>query len=134
MDRAITVLEKAQHPDMVARMLTHYSSGALTTATLKWEWVVPYYARIIDVLIDAEASAGVGNGKNTIDVNINGTTIFTDQDSRPYLDIGDSGLFRRGAIEVSHVVPGDIISYDVDAVPATSGATRVKVCIVLGPR
>ena len=133
-DRAIAVLEKAQHPNMVARLLSHYSNGAITTGTLKFEWVVPYYARIIDVVCDAE-TAGTGSGKNLIDVNINGTTIFTTQANRPTLQTTDVGLFTKaGLFEVSHLSPGDIVSYDVDEVPGGAGATRFKICIVLGPR
>ena len=118
----------------------HYTSGALTAAATKKEWIVPFYARIVDVVVDS-AGAGVGTNPTIIDVNRNGTTIFTDQDNRPTLRSNNTGYYLNGADgfserlkpDITRLVPGDILSYDVDQIQATSGNTRTTVAIILEP-
>ena len=117
-----------------------YVAGALTAAATKKEWVVPFYARIVDVVVDSEG-AGVGTANTIIDVNRNGTTIYTTQNNRPTLrsnDTGDykwtaDGLSDRLKPDITRLVPGDILSYDVDQIQATSGNTRTLVAIILEP-
>lgn len=134
-DTAIAVKTTAsQQFSRKRRLLQYYSNGALTAAATKKEWVVFAASRILDIIVDSESSAGVGNGSNRIDININGTTVFTTQANRPILTPPNTGMWTTGRPEVKHLVPGDIISIDVDAVPATSGATRTKVLIILEAR
>ena len=111
------------------QIFQHYSNAALTAATNKWEWIVPVPLRIIDVICDSEA-AGSGGVSDIIDVNKNGTTIYTTQANRPTLLVGNTGLFTEaGEPEVVTLVPGDILSYDVDQI-CTTGSTRFKIAII----
>ena len=133
--RISTKIGRKQH------VFEHFTSGALTAAANKYEWIVPFYCSIVDVMVDSEG-AGVGTNTTIIDVNRNGTTIFTDQTNRPTLRPNDTGFYDRQAdgIEprkapaIIRLVPGDVLSYDVDQIQSTSGNTRTKVAIVVEDR
>lgn len=108
----------------------HYIAAALTAATEKWEWIVPFPARIIDVICDSE-TAGSGGTSDIIDVNINGTTIYTTQANRPTLLVGNTGMFTEaGEPEIRTIDAGDILSFDVDQI-ATTGSARFKIAIIV---
>lgn len=117
----------------VDAVLEHYSAAALTTGTAKYEWIVPFFARILTVIIDSETASSGGADDDIIDVNINGTTIFTTQANRPTLTKTNTGAWTEITPEVDIVRPGDIISYDVDQID-TTGSARVKILILLGAR
>lgn len=108
----------------------HYIAAALTTGTAKWEWICPFYATIRDVLCDSETAGQTGGTSDIIDVNKNGTTIFTTQGNRPTLLYQDTGMFTRGYPEITSLQPGDILSFDVDQV-CTTGSARFKIAIVV---
>lgn len=112
----------------------HYSNGAITAGTNKQEWIMGFHGRIVDVICDSGA-AGSGSDGDVIDVNINGTTIYTTQGNRPTLDSGDTGMFAEaGEPEVTTFVPGDVLSYDVDAVASGGGSSRFKIVIIVAER
>jgi hypothetical protein len=111
-------------------VLSHYTAAALTAAALKNEWMVPFDGRITEVIVHS-TGAGVGGTSNIVDVNINGTTIYTTQANRPTLLLADTGMYTEaGEPQVTAVKAGDIISYDVDQV-TTTGALRTTVTIVI---
>ena len=117
---------------------TDYVVAALTTGNAKKEWIIPFYCRIIDVIVTTEGTGGVGTDNTILDVNRNGTTIYTDQDNRPAKRPDDTGQWRynaagladRGYPDIVSLLPGDVLSYDIDQINATSGATRTVVSIV----
>ena len=123
---------QAKRANVVRHQLTHYIAAALTTGTSKWEWIVPFYCKILDVICDSE-TANSGEATDIIDVNLNGTTIYTTQANRPTLGTANTGLFARGQAEVEELRPGDIVSFDVDQI-ATTGSARFKINILLGVR
>jgi len=105
-----------------------YSNGAITAAANKREWICTFYGRLVDVICDSEV-AGSGGVSDIVDVNINGTTVYTTQANRPTLLVGNTGMFTEaGEPEINTVVPGDIISYDIDQI-ATTGSARFKISI-----
>lgn len=113
-------------------VLEHYTSAALTAATEKKEWVVPFNAVIREVIVDSE-TAGSGGTSDILDLNKNGTTVYTTQANRPTLLVGNTGKWTQaGKPEVTKVKAGDILSYDIDQI-CTTGSARVKVVIVLAP-
>lgn len=57
-------------------VFSHYSLGVLTVAVDKWHWVVPFNAVIVDVICNSEVAGAAGTA-DIIDVNKNGTTIYT---------------------------------------------------------
>ena len=89
-DTAITSRVSRYHE--VEEILRHVSPAATTTGTYKWEWPILCFARIADVICNAE-TIGVDGTSTIIDVNVNGTTIYTTQDNRPTLLLAETGLF-----------------------------------------
>lgn len=113
--------------------LSHYIAAALTTGTAKWEWVVPVNCHIVDVICDSE-TAGAAGTSDIIDVNLNGTTIYTTQANRPTLLAANTGMFTEaGEPEVTAINGGDVLSFDVDQI-ANTGSARFKIVIVCAPR
>lgn len=131
-DRALSTQIKSALTGSGVILFEHYIAAALTAAALKWEWIVPVNCVIRDVLCDSE-TAGSGGVSDIIDVNRNGTTIFTTQANRPTLLVGDTGAFTKaGDPEIRKLKAGDILSFDVDQI-ATTGSDRFKICIVCVP-
>jgi len=110
-----------------------YVSAALTTGTNKKEWIVPFNCGIVDVIVDS-AAAGSGGTSTIIDVNRNGTTIFTTQGNRPTLLLADTGMYTTGKWEVEELRAGDILAYDVDQITTTAGPTRTSIAIIVVKR
>ena len=130
-DTAITI--KVPHGNQLNRVLHYYSNAALTASTSIREWVIPAYYRILQVIVDSETT-NIGAGVDRIDVNVNGTSIYSATADKPYLTPGDTGQWKSSDNYVTQdLVPGDVVSFDVDNI-ATTGSARVKVNIVLGPR
>lgn len=111
---------------------SHYSAAALTAAATKYEWIVPFRCKILDVICDSETAGQTGGTSDIIDVNKNGTTIYTTQGNRPTLLLGNTGHFTAGRPEVTSLAVGDILSYDVDQI-CTTGSARFKIVILVGP-
>ncbi len=110
--------------------LDDYVSGALTVGTLKKEWVVDQPCEIKGVRVDS-GGAGAGAGSSTIDVLVNGVTIFTGGVGAPTIATASTGDWTVGASALVSLKAGDVISYSVTAIPATSGHTRTKLAIEL---
>ena len=119
----------------VARVdvFSHYIAAALTTGTAKYEWIVPFNCQILAVICDSETIGVTGGTSDIIDVNKNGTTIFTTQSRRPTLLFLDTGKFTVGTLEVISLSVGDILSYDVDQI-CTTGSARFKIAILVAPQ
>ena len=114
-------------------VFSHYVNGALTTGTEKCEWIVPFNCQILSVICDSETAGVTGGTSDIIDVNKNGTTIFTTQSRRPTLLYLDTGQFTTGVLEIISLSVGDILSYDVDQI-CTTGSARFKIAILVAPR
>ena|SRR3972149_1693266 len=127
------IVSRVSRADHVDAILEYYSNAAITATTEKREWVVPFYGKILDVIVDSE-TAGSGGTSDIADVHLNGVTIYTTQGNRPTLLLADTGLWTEAAEpEITAVSPGDIISLDIDQI-CTTGSARVKVAILLGMR
>ena len=99
-----------------------------TTAATHGEWIVWFNGRILAVLCDVETAPTTSD--EIVDVDINNTTIFTTQASRPTLTDGDTGFYTVGAIEVSTLHVGDVIRLTIDQIGSGTAATRFKATIV----
>ena len=121
---------KDRYEGVATFILEHYTAAALTTGTNKKQWIVPFPYRIVDVIVNSEA-AGSGGTSTIIDVNINGTTIYTTQGNRPTLLTADTGMYTEAAEpEITSGKGGDVIAYDIDQI-ASTGPTLTTVTIVL---
>lgn len=109
----------------------HYQNAELTDAVTNWaEWVVPFACRIVDVIAHSNA-AGTGGTSTIMDVNINGTTIYTTQANRPVLLEANDGMYTEAGLpEVDRIDAKDILTVDVDQV-ATTGPTVTSIQIVV---
>ena len=125
------ITSRARRAFPVRHIFHHYNAAAITAGTVKCEWIVPFDCRILDVICDSE-TASVGGTSDIIDVNVNGTTIYTTQANRPTALSTNTGMFTEaGEPEVTRLKAGDVLSYDVDQVCAT-GSARFKIAIVVG--
>ena len=137
-DNDIAIADKPNKVGWHRFNFTDYVSGALTTGNAKKEWIVPFFCKIIDIVIDS-AGAGVGTATTIFDINRNGTTLFTTQNNRPALRSIDTGYYKwtadgltdRKPPDIVRLVPGDVLSYDIDQIQSTSGATRTIVNIMV---
>ena len=108
-----------------------YSNGAITAGNQKREWMVTFNGHIVDVIADSGVVGGNSDQADIIDVDLNGTTIYTTQGNRPSLPQGDTGLFTEAAEpEITALRVGDILSYNVDQVDGGGGSSRFKLTIL----
>ena len=113
-------------------VFTKYKKGNEVTATQEEEWVMPFNGIIVDVICHVATAQGPLGSTSIIDVNINGTTIYTTQANRPTLADGDTGYYTEaGEPEITVLRVGDILSYDVDQIGSGTAATRFKITIVV---
>lgn len=78
--------------------------------------------------VRASVETAPSGGTVVVDVNINGTTIFTTQANRPSIATATLTSGKVTAINVTSVSPGSYLSVDVDT--ATSPAANLTVAVV----
>jgi hypothetical protein len=128
-DTAIS--SRAGRANGVAHIFEWSDEAAMTTG-IKAKFIVPFFCRIKDVIIDM-ATAGSGAGDTIFDVHLNGTTIYTTQANRPQLDTADTGMAAEAnEPEITALRPGDVLELECDAIPATTGHAKVAASIVVG--
>jgi hypothetical protein len=66
-------------------------------------------------------------GSTIVDINKNGTTIFTTQANRPTLAYDDANGWAKGTPDVTALVEGDILTIDIDQI--ATGAVSLVVVI-----
>jgi hypothetical protein len=100
----------------------------IVTETAKFEFIAPFAGTVKSVTLDV-GTTGITSGNNIIDVNINGTTIFT---TRPTVAWDDAdGTANSGTIDVAadDIAAGDIISIDVDSIAVDSNDWRIEIVV-----
>jgi len=129
-DTSITLKEPFGQSVEILRFV---NVAAITATANVWRWTITKHCKITDVVVDS-ITAGSGGTSDIIDINKNGTTIYTTQANRPTLLQGDTGLWTEaGEPEVTNLVPGDVITVDVDQI-STTGSALVEVDIILTVR
>ena len=92
-------------------------------------WEAPAAGRISRVLAYRKSTAGTG-GETKVDVNIDGTTIFTTQTRRPTILFNStSKKALSGVIEAGAFVEGSLVTMDVDTID--SGGAPSDLTVVL---
>ena len=91
------------------------------------------YAEETLTIEQVRASVGTAPTGSTliVDVNKNGTTIFTTQGRRPAIAISEFTATPSAAIEVTSLAQGDYLTVDVDQVGSTIAGSDLTVTIVL---
>jgi len=54
------IVSRVSRADHVDAILEYYSNAAITATTEKREWVVPFYGKILDVIVDSETAGSGG--------------------------------------------------------------------------
>ena len=105
------------------------SDGVLSAGTGKDRWQAPHSGEITNVV----ATVGVAPATTpiTIDVNKNGTTIYTTQANRPVVPAGalESVDATVAKPDVQRFDKGDTISIDLDTVGTTTTGTDLDVTV-----
>lgn len=123
--------------------LTH-THGASTQA---WEWYIDTAvvgegtlrkrnnttANLTIIAVRVEACiVGPSGGPLTVDVNINGTTIFTTQANRPTITDGSTDSGKVTNMNVTTILPGQYMTIDIDSIGLNVPGSGILVTVVLG--
>jgi hypothetical protein len=105
-----------------------YITGSLGTGTEQGgAWIVPQSLTIEKVYIYCKITGSAGS--TIVDINKNGTTIFTTQANRPTLAYDDADKkAESGTPEVTDLAEGDVVSIDIDQI--ATGAADLSVIII----
>lgn len=106
-------------------LATFTKSGVLTTATGAMKFVLPYAATLVSVTLTA-GTAPTG-AAILVDVNKNGTTVFTTQGNRPTLAVSTTVGSASAAPDVTALAAGDYITVDIDQIGSTVAGSDLLV-------
>lgn len=106
---------------------TFAQSGTMGVAVGATRWPIPYNATILS----AYAAVGTApTGANIlIDINLNGTTIFTNQANRLTITAGSNYSGINTSMSVTSVAAGQYLTVDVDQVGSTVAGSNLTVFI-----
>lgn len=132
---AIAVTSRESRARVVREVFENYTSAALTVGTIKYEWIVPYRCKILDVIVQSATASVGGISSNIIDIMVNGVTIYTTAANRPTLAALDTGMWTEAGEPDGQTTlnPGDILRFDVIQVD-TTGPARTEVIVLVGVR
>lgn len=102
--------------------------GELTVGAGTFRLPFPYPARIISVR--AVVAVVPSGAAILVDVNLNGTTIFTTQANRPSIPDG-SNMSQIAFPDVITVDPGDYLTVDIDQIGSTTPGEDLTVTVQL---
>ena len=105
-----------------------YSAGGQTTGVKKSAALMNIGGVITDVRIRLD-TAPVGS-TFIVDVNLNGTTIFTTQGNRPTIADG-ANVSTFVLPDVVTVAPGDRLSYDIDQIGSGTAGSDLYVVVTV---
>ena len=114
----------------VRHVLHGMSTSAVTANQRLVEFVAPFSCRIGAVKAYA-FTAATGAGNTVIDVQINGTSVYTTTANRPTLATASTGEFTNTNPDVRGVQAGDVVAIQVLSIPATTGHARVTASVAL---
>ena len=107
-------------------------NGAVTTGTkIDGSRYVPRNYTITKVVLHVETNGGA-SGNTIIDVNKNGTTLFTVQANRPTVawDAGDDITEEVSNMDITAIEGADILTMDVDTVVVGGTVSNIQVTVV----
>lgn len=107
---------------------TYFRAGELAVAAGLLRFKFPFAATIINVTA-AVAVAPTG-AAILIDVNKNGTTIFTTQANRPTIAIGANGETTPAVPDVTAIAVNDYLTVDIDQVGSTVAGEELTVFVL----
>lgn len=111
-------------------VVPYFEAGNVSTGTTKYAWTCPYTFGA--VILGAYASVGTAPASTSIlvDINKNGTTIFTTQSNRVTIPAAaTSGL--AAAVQVTDLAQGDRITFDIDQVGTGTVGANLSVSLLI---
>lgn len=105
------------------------SVGTLTAAAGKAFAVAPYDG-VIKKISGKVGTAPTG-ATLIVDVNKNGTTIFTTQANRPTVAVSATAATLAGFPEVTTFAAGDLISIDIDQIGSSVAGANLAVAVAV---
>jgi hypothetical protein len=91
-------------------------AGRLAVANNVAFWIAPQAGKMASVLIYVDTTGT--SGSTTIDVNKNGTTIYTTSGNRPSVAWNDVDKKNETIPDITIFSKGDIFTFDIDAIAA----------------
>jgi hypothetical protein len=105
------------------------AAGALSIAVGSARWYNDTGRTLTIGTVRASAGTAPTGSSLIVDVNKNGTTIFTTQSARP--SIASAGVTATGTPAVTTLAAGDYLSVDVDQVGSTTPGADLTVQVGL---
>ncbi len=107
--------------------ITAYGAAAVTVGQILGREVMTFKGKIAAVRVNG-ITAGSGTGYTTIDVQINGSSIWDHYDNRPTLLAVSTGEFTNAppSPKCRDINPGDIVTITVPSISTTGHA---RLCV-----
>lgn len=107
-----------------------YFPGTLAVGVGKSRFIVPpgnwTLTSVTGIIVTANTGASV-----LIDVNKNGTTVFTTQSNRLTIPVSTTSTQTSGTIQVTSLTGGDVLYCDVDQIGSTIAGADLSVMLFL---
>jgi hypothetical protein len=125
MPRAISNQPKPFTDVLVKKSVVFYFSGTQTAASKAARFVLPEEGKVYSVVTTVNTAP---TGDTLIcDVNLNGTTIYTTQGSRPIIAAAAKTSTSLAAPDVTNLDTGDVITFDVDQIGSSVAGADLTV-------
>lgn len=115
--------------DRPLNLPTAFIDGSLAVAANVFHWIAQEPGVFSSFLTHVKTPGS--SGSTIVDINKNGSTIFSTSGNRPEFDHSDTGSIESAEPDEIHFVKGDVFSIDIDQV-ATGAAGLVVSPVSLG--
>ncbi len=116
---------------VIGNTIAYSLAGNVSTGAKKYSWICPFQ---VGATIRS-CYAGVGTAPLTtgilIDINIDGTTIFTNQSNRITITAGET--LGIGGAQVTAIPFGGIVTIDIDQIGTGTVGADLSVVILIDP-
>ena len=115
---------------LVRYPISFSQGGTLTTGTGAFRWYNRTGATRTIQTVTASVGTQPTGASILVDVNKNGTTIFTTQSNRPTIAVS-TNEDESGAPDVTSLAAGDYLTVDIDQIGSTVAGSNLVVTVVL---
>ena len=109
------------------KTLSFYIDDTLEVEESAMSIIAPQNLTITEIKV-AVSTAPTG-ANLVVDVNKNGTTVYTTQDNRPTVTAGDTSATATDP-DVTSISAGDVISIDIDQIGSTVAGANLSVAVI----
>lgn len=114
-------------PGDIRKTFTLSANGALTVGAGKDRWIAPFSGEILNVI--AVVGTAPTGGDLILDIDKDGTTVFTTQANRPTIPAGATESPVSARPDVTTFAAGDVISLGVDQIGVTVAGSDADVTV-----